>query len=104
MNREQRKRIKKKARRRDEQRFHADERRAELEMKAAELLQRQAVEIAELRATVDRQRESLRGIIFGAFLGAALGEEKKFTEVWVENSPEYFEAFKEQPWMALSVY
>lgn len=96
--------MKREQRKRDERRAlrlaSSEVRRAEVEaagaiMKADQLIKDMSTEILRLREMVERQR----GMLFGAFLGRALGEEPRLSDAMLQAFPEFFAGEPEAPWM-----
>lgn len=57
-----------------------------------------SAEVTHLRAAQER----FRGMLFGAFLGRALGDEPTVSAALMAAHPEMFKGFEEAPWMAMS--
>lgn len=68
------------------------------EAAAIRVMNEMATEIQRLRDI----QETHRNILFGAFLGRALGDEEKLSDAFLKAHRQLFAGFEEKPWMALS--
>lgn len=69
-----------------------------LEMQAVRMLEEMRRELTTLREVQVR----FRHVLFGAFLGRALGDEVKMSDALLAAWPEWFKGKEEAPWMAFS--
>lgn len=68
----------------------------QLEGRTLEVLQNLTQEVTMLRGA----QENFRQLIFGAFLGRALGNEPTLSEALLTSRPELFKGMESEPWMA----
>lgn len=73
-------------------------RRVEQDKRTFAVLEAMQAEIAALKDVLETQR----GMLFGAFLGRALGDEPKLSEAFLQSRPELFSGHPEAPWLAFS--
>lgn len=70
----------------------------ELEGRAVAVIDGMAKELAVLRETQER----FRHVLFGAFLGRALGDEPKLSDAYLAERGEWFKGKEDKPWMLFS--
>ena len=71
---------------------------AEVEQRVTAVINGLSAEVEHLRETQER----FRGLLFGAFLGRALGDEPTVSDALMAAHPGMFRGHEEAPWMALS--
>jgi hypothetical protein len=70
----------------------------EMLLRARWLIEQQTQEILRLREGIERQR----GMLFGAFLGRALGDEPRLSDAMLEAHPGFFAGHPEAPWLVFT--
>lgn len=86
------------AARRERQASKVIEAHAQLETHAVRVMEEMKRELTTLREVQVR----FRHVLFGAFLGRALGDETKMSDAIMAAWPEWFRGKEEAPWMAFS--
>ena len=70
----------------------------QLEGRAVAVIDAMSRELAMLRETQER----FRHVLFGAFLGRALGDEPKLSDAYLAERAEWFKGKEAEPWMLFS--
>lgn len=77
---------------------HIEATHRELEARAVATIDGLSREVAMLREVQER----FRHLLFGAFLGRALGDEAKLSDAFLAERAEWFKGKEEAPWMLFS--